>query len=59
MSYILTEIPPIILPGGVVLNPHEAGTQQVQAHAKHLGRGHVQVFRARRIGKEPTYLVVE
>ena len=52
-------MPPIILPAGIVLDLHDAGAQQLQAHAKHLGLAHIQVFRARRIGKEPTYLVVE
>ncbi len=48
-----------MLAGRIVLNPHDAGVQQVQAHAEHLGLDQVQVFRARRVGKGQTYLVVE
>ncbi len=48
-----------MLAGRIVLNPHDAGVQQVQAHAEHLGLDQVQVFRARRVGKGQTYLVVD
>ncbi len=51
--------PPSLLLGGIVLDPHDAGTQQLQAHAERLGLARVQVFRARLVGKEQTYLVVE
>lgn len=52
-------MPPIILPGGIVLDPHDAGAQQVQAHAEGLGLRGIQVFQARVMGAEQTYFVVE
>lgn len=49
-----TSMPPIILPGGIVLNANDADVQQLQAHVQRLGLDHVQVFRARRAGNEQT-----
>ena len=50
---------PIMLSDGIILDRNDAGAQQLQAHAERLGLAHVQVFRARLVGKEQTYLVVE
>lgn len=52
-------MPPIILPGGIVLNPHDAGAQQLQAHAEQLGLDDVQIFRAMVVGQLQTYLVLD
>ncbi len=52
-------MPPTILSGGSVRDRNDAGAQQVQAHAQRLGLDRVQMFPARLIGKEPTYLVMQ
>lgn len=52
-------MPPIILPGGIVLDAHDAQAQQLQAHAEQLGLDRIQVFRARIMGAEQTYLVMQ
>ena len=46
---------PIILQGGIVLDPRDMTAQQVQAHAERLGHDHVQGCRARRGSTGPTY----
>lgn len=50
---------PIILPGGIVLDPHNAGAQQLQAHAERLGLDDVQGVRATVVGEGRTYLVLD
>ena len=50
---------PTILPGGIMLDRHDTGAQQLQAHAEGLGLHGIQVFRARVIGAEQTYLVMQ
>ncbi len=52
-------MPPIILPGGLVLDLHDPGAQHVQAHAKRLGLDDVQVVRATVVGQRRTYLVLD
>ncbi len=48
-----------MLSDGIILDRNDAGARQLQAHAERLGLDRVQVFRARRVGKGQTYLVVE
>ncbi len=42
----------VILSGGIVLDPHDTGAQQVQAHAERLGLDRIHVFRARVMGEK-------
>ena len=51
--------PPIILPGGIVLDPHDAGAQQLQTHAEHLRLEDIHVVRATVVGQRCTYLVLD
>lgn len=44
-------MPSVILPGGIILDPHEAGAQQLQAHAERLGLDDVQIFWATVVGQ--------
>ncbi len=50
---------PTILPGGIVLDPHDTHAQQLQAHAQRLGLDTLHVMRARLVGHTPTYLVMQ
>jgi len=50
---------PTILPGGIILDPHDPGAQQLQAHAEWLGLDDVQIMRATIVGAGRTYLVLD
>ncbi len=50
---------PTILPGGIVLDPHDRHAQQLQAHAQRLGLDPLHVMRARLVGQPDTYLVMQ
>ncbi len=45
--------------GGIVLDPHDAGAQQVQAHADHVELDDIHVVRATVVGQRHTYLVLD
>ncbi len=44
-------MPPTMLPSGIVLDPHDAGAQQLQAHAERLELDDIHVVRARIMGQ--------
>lgn len=52
-------MPPIILSGGIALDPNDVLAQQLQAHAEHLNLDDVQVVRAIVVGHPHTYLVLD
>jgi len=52
-------MPLTILPGGIVLDPHDVGAQQLQAHAERLGLGNIHIVRATIVGHRHTYLVLD
>jgi len=54
-----THMPPIILPGGSILDPHDAGGQHLEAHAEQLGLDDIHVVRATVVGQRGTYLVLD
>ncbi len=48
-----------MLPGGIVLDPHDAHAQQLQEHAQRLGLHDLHIMRARLAGHALTYLVMQ
>lgn len=51
-------MPPVIIQGGIILNPDDTGAQQLQAHALHIGLDYIHIFHATLAGKGYTYLVL-
>jgi hypothetical protein len=51
-------MPPVIIQGGIILNPDDTDAQQLQAHAQDRGLDHIHVFHATLAGKGHTYFVL-